>query len=519
MGCGSSSLAVVELNRSLKTTSGTHALQDKLHSCPWLLSAATPVFSSTAGTPLHTACQRKQIEVVQQMLSFLSGASLPVVREALKPYCSRHGLALPNAAAEGVRIAVSMTNCKGQTPLMCACAAGCPELVKLLLAQGADPWAGDRCGARTALHYAAMAGSAPCIEALMSNLPVHRRAQRLRRHRLHYAVFLDQESAIEELLRHDPQLTAATSGNSYDIFLTFPSLSTPLHFAALRGNVAIVRQLLRHHVLHPASSGARSRDPRLRADHSQHLPWEVAAAHHTSNRELLQLLHPGRPLEQALGLAVAGGGGSSATRIGPSSLAAIAAAALFARLTGDLKRLEGQGPAGSVDRSAAGGSAMPVTAATSAAGGRLVSSSLASASARTPACGAAAAATVPAPSPLSVVRLSHASRPLAPGGSCCGKAAASVPAADTNASGSTGDGDDEAAGPPLCGVCFVEREAVAPVGCGHGVCGRCAGQMCRVELASRSRPRPLLCPFCRREVAGFVALSTTRQGARGSLCA
>ncbi len=36
--------------------------------------------------------------------------------------------------------------------------------------QGADPWAADRCGRRTALHYACMKGYPACVRALLENL-------------------------------------------------------------------------------------------------------------------------------------------------------------------------------------------------------------------------------------------------------------------------------------------------------------------------------------------------------------
>lgn len=41
--------------------------------------------------------------------------------------------------------------------------------------QGADAWAVDRCGGRTALHYAAMRGSGESMEALLAHLPEHER--------------------------------------------------------------------------------------------------------------------------------------------------------------------------------------------------------------------------------------------------------------------------------------------------------------------------------------------------------
>ena len=45
----------------------------------------------------------------------------------------------------------------------------CPPPSPLL--QGADPWAADRCGKRTALHYACIKGHALCVRALLDNLP------------------------------------------------------------------------------------------------------------------------------------------------------------------------------------------------------------------------------------------------------------------------------------------------------------------------------------------------------------
>lgn len=52
----------------------------------------------------------------------------------------------------------------------------------------------------------------------------------------------------------------------------------------------------------------------------------------------------------------------------------------------------------------------------------------------------------------------------------------------------------------LCGVCFAARVAVAPAGCGHGVCSGCAEQLCKGITR-----RPLRCPFCRGVVSGLVA--------------
>jgi ankyrin repeat protein len=65
---------------------------------------------------------------------------------------------------------------------------------------------------------------------------------------LHYAAFFDHRAAVEELLRHFPHLNAASTSHSYDIDTNCDSMSTPLHFAAVRGNLAVSRQLLHHYV-------------------------------------------------------------------------------------------------------------------------------------------------------------------------------------------------------------------------------------------------------------------------------
>ena len=71
---------------------------------------------------------------------------------------------------------------------MYACYAGCPELVRLLLERGADPWAGDRCGQRTALHYAASEWQAAGAWSHLTccTLPVHIAATLLAALQLHY---------------------------------------------------------------------------------------------------------------------------------------------------------------------------------------------------------------------------------------------------------------------------------------------------------------------------------------------
>ncbi|GFR45853.1 hypothetical protein Agub_g7186 [Astrephomene gubernaculifera] len=538
MGCSASALAAADLNKSLRAGSGSPALLDKLEACPWLLSTAPSVLTSTAGTPLHVACERKQLQVVQQMFSFLSCSPLSTVREALRPYCRRAGRPLPASVAEGIRIAVDMTNCKGQTPLMYACAAGSPELVKLLLTQGADPWVGDRCGCRTALHYASMAGSVSCIEALMQHLPARDMTRQGVRYinarslcgltALHYTVFFDHPAATEELLRHDPQLNAATTCDSYDVYVTCDPFSTPLHFAAVRGTAPIARLLLNHYLVHgPTLSGSPSRDPRLCCNYGQQLPWQVAASHHPSNRELVALLHPAQPLERALGLAGEGAGrGSSPLHVGPPALAALAAAALHAKLAEDLraaqqqkeqeKELQQQKEQQEQEQQRH----QQAAASCAAGGGSAASSSQAgeeecpqaAAASDNSSCPAACAAAAAPPAAVTALgpstataRQPHAPPPPSPqqqqpAGHLLHKCNRVMPALPHPRKVQEADDEDN-----LCGVCFASSMEVAPAGCGHGVCLACASELSRGLLAG-PRPKPLLCPFCRQGVAGFVCV-------------
>ena len=65
---------------------------------------------------------------------------------------------------------VNMGNALKQTPLMFAAYHGRDDVITFLLKHGANPWAADRCGRRTALHYACMKGHTMCVYALLENI-------------------------------------------------------------------------------------------------------------------------------------------------------------------------------------------------------------------------------------------------------------------------------------------------------------------------------------------------------------
>ncbi|KXZ53622.1 hypothetical protein GPECTOR_6g539 [Gonium pectorale] len=283
------------------------------------------------------------------MVDFLRTSSPGSVRAALLPYCRRYCLPVPANVEDGVRLAVGLTNSKGQTPLMYACAAGCPELVRFLLSLGADPWVVDRCTGRTALHYAASSGCAGCVAALLELPPsmLTRHGHRYVNARnlsglapLHFAVFYERHDALRALLRHDPDIGAATTCDSYDAWADGEARATPLHFAAARSNYTAALEILRFYV-RAAAGAARRRthalsDPRKARNACGRRPWQLAAGHYPADRSLAVLLHPEQPLSAALGDDVS----FKSSRMGPPSLAALAAAALKDRLLQSLEAVQ-----------------------------------------------------------------------------------------------------------------------------------------------------------------------------------
>jgi hypothetical protein len=61
----------------------------------------------------HVPCASSVLQVLQQILSFLSCSTLETVQEALAPYCRRTGKSPPASVADAIKMAVDMTNAKG----------------------------------------------------------------------------------------------------------------------------------------------------------------------------------------------------------------------------------------------------------------------------------------------------------------------------------------------------------------------------------------------------------------------
>ncbi|KAG2496293.1 hypothetical protein HYH03_005526 [Edaphochlamys debaryana] len=387
MGNGASCIPVIAAE------DGTEGdLLEKLYDHPGLLTRPVRPLAALGGsdtqTWVHLWCERGQVLELQRAFEWLATSPLPVVREALRPYCRRAGLPPPACPLDGVRLAADMANSRGQTPLMLACAAGCPRLVQYLIDQGADLWTEDAVCGRTALLYAASSGSAECVAALMRAGPGRRQGlsyvncpSMSGATALHYAVFHSGHDALRELLRHHPAINAATTSAAPGIptKVTADAGATALHVAAARGNVRAAQLLLRYYASrrHPGLE-----DPRQVRNAAGRQPWQLAAAHAPALRRLTTMLHPALPLARALG----DEGAASTDKAkcsGPPSLATLAAAALQRKLLA------------SVDAAAAAAAtaATPTTAADIDAAG--------------PSCSSA-------PATVTVLRLSPSAHPAPP---------------------------------------------------------------------------------------------------------
>jgi ankyrin repeat protein len=179
------------------------------------------------------------------------------------------GGALPSST----HAAVNARNARGQTPLMLAAIhpAGA-TCVRLLLGAGADPWAADSCGGRTALFYAACADAADSAAALLDATqeallprPVFPNGPATRYvdvrmlagfTALHVAVVADARGALRELLRGAPRLGVPTLFGSYD-FIVCTRGTCPMHLAARMGRTEAAKMLLLAHVSARGRQGMR----------------------------------------------------------------------------------------------------------------------------------------------------------------------------------------------------------------------------------------------------------------------
>ncbi|KAL6751641.1 ankyrin repeat-containing domain protein, partial [Haematococcus lacustris] len=208
------------------------------------------------------------------LAEFGDATQLQALINYLKIHSGTHGIKLPrwgqraDSAQQPImtdcdhllRALLNVGNYLNQTPLMFAAYHGRDESLRLLLKMGADPWAADRCGRRTALHYACRKGHAVCVRALLDW--VHQEPSLVAREcckyvdvrtasgytPLHFAVAADSVPCLRSLLAYGATHHFYNFYSADDFWISCPPKTTPLHLAALLGLDNVALALLRHHL-------------------------------------------------------------------------------------------------------------------------------------------------------------------------------------------------------------------------------------------------------------------------------
>ncbi|GIL68158.1 hypothetical protein Vafri_21442 [Volvox africanus] len=238
---------------------------------------------------------------------------------------------------------INLQNDRGQTPLIYAAQAGQVAAVVWLLSRGADPWVQDRCGKRSALHYAAMRGRLDCISALLDNAESTRELCRYIEAPsisgltpLHYAVAMRQPDAVLLLLEKGADLRAVNSVPFASDLVNLPLRSTPLHVAATMRELPCALALLRYYHIHLA--GPNFPDPRRRVDALGRTPYRVVVSR-INGGLLAELLHPSSDL-RALFSREGEPGGEPDMAMGVPRLAALVASVVRQQLLADVEDAE-----------------------------------------------------------------------------------------------------------------------------------------------------------------------------------
>ncbi|GFR46986.1 hypothetical protein Agub_g8639, partial [Astrephomene gubernaculifera] len=305
-------------------------------------------------TVFHLAARHGRLDVLDTVVEAVRfNPAGPAVWEKL--------LRLGRSTDAILRSLVCMRDARCQTALHLACIYGHADVAEQLLRLGATPWCWDDIGGRSPLHYAASMGHVDVIRAVLShNCPQpggtepgdSLRPPNSGRTRLvdvsndagytplHYAVWAGNTAAIRALTSFDASLSArnVASGNDWIVSC---AKCTPLHLAAHKGSVEIVKMLLSAYVqgLAPTTaagtvnpSDRRRRDPRRHVNANRQLPYHMAIARGFT--ELAEVLHPDVPLSFILTPA-----DLEATQrlYGPPRLAVLAAKALQAKLVAEIE--------------------------------------------------------------------------------------------------------------------------------------------------------------------------------------
>ncbi|WIA19351.1 hypothetical protein OEZ85_003981 [Tetradesmus obliquus] len=287
-------------------------------------------------TLLHFAARGDHIDVLQQLFS--KAEEIEFLQQLAQG--GRVG------RLRGPRLVPQLVNAysdRGITPLMLAAQCGCLASVKILLAKGADPWAVDKLGGRTALHYAATRDNVQVTAALLAavgeqcgpvkfpNRPNTRYVDTRTQSGLtavHFAVHSGMQQSLAALLNAGANPMLSSLFDCMDC-INCPRGSTALHLAARTGNADVAKQLLKaymeqwHHRHMP--------DPRLVMDGDYFLSCQVAVRR--QHTVLARMLLPSTPLASLFA-------DGEVTALGPPSLAQIAGNVLRQAMETELQGIQ-----------------------------------------------------------------------------------------------------------------------------------------------------------------------------------
>ncbi|GFR50829.1 hypothetical protein Agub_g13102 [Astrephomene gubernaculifera] len=199
--------------------------------------------------------------------------------------------------------AINALDESGVTPLMVACKHGHVRIVEYMLTQGADAWVGDRLMGRIALHHAARANQAECIQAILSS-PHVAQTGKVRTTEcklvdypsdcgytpLHYAAASRAPEAAAALLSHGADPSARTWDVGFDFVQLEPG-STPLHCAARYQCLDVAMLLIKYWADNLRNLDVT--DPRVVENYSRRKPYQLAGV--KANQSLYRVLNPATP--------------------------------------------------------------------------------------------------------------------------------------------------------------------------------------------------------------------------------
>ncbi|KAI8465131.1 MAG: ankyrin repeat-containing domain protein [Monoraphidium minutum] len=257
--------------------------------------------------------QKKQDKMLAQV-----NAGFNTVNLAVNHIAAATTAAIPSQIAipMGRNIDKDAQTRAGKTALMVAVQGGHAEAAAALLACGVDAGSSDIRG-NTALHMAAWQGDTACVKLLLEHadsvepgdLPDARRlvnaANLTGLAPAHFAAWRGHGGVLKELVNAGSLLAAGASSDSMGD-VSCNKGSTPLHLAAMKGDVAVIRLLLKAHAkLLELTAGheARPRDPRRIPDGYGKTAYTIAFD--LGRSEAAEVLDPTVALHEAISRAAA----------------------------------------------------------------------------------------------------------------------------------------------------------------------------------------------------------------------